>query len=245
MSVLDEGIAAVTPPEIDEERAQARTKARSLAGSSGWLAMIKKADAAIQSRLTRRYREEITDRSRNGAGGLNAAQFLVRETLNDGSPVTIRAARPDDKERIVTAFRALAPQSIYARFFHAKPELSKQELRQLTEIDSVSAVVLLATIGERQQETVTGVGRYVANGGSAEVAFVVADDYVGRGIASRLLHHLTHIARENGMTKFEADVLEDNAAMLAVLRDSGLPMTTTHADGLTHVTLLLCNPEAP
>ena len=174
---------------------------------------------------------------------MNAAQFLVRETLNDRSPVTIRAARPEDKERIVTAFQALAPQSIYARFFHAKTELSEQELRQLTEIDYVSAVVLLATIGARQQEALIGLGRYVASGESAEVAFVVADDHIGRGIGGRLLHHLTHIARENGMTKFEADVLEDNVAMLAVFRDSGLPMTTTHADGVTHVTLVLCSPQ--
>ena len=170
---------------------------------------------------------------------MKAAQFLVRETLNDGSPVTIRAVRPDDKERIVTAFLALAPQSVYARFFHPKTELSEQELRQLTEIDFVSAVVLLATIGSQPEETVIGLGRYAAGGGSAEVAFVVADDYAGRGIGGRLLDHLTQIARENGIAKFEADVLEDNAAMLAVFRESGLPMTTTHADGITHVTLLL------
>ena len=69
---------------------------------------------------------------------MNAAQYLVRETLNDGSPVTIRAARPDDKQRILTAFLALEPHSIYARFFHAKTELSEQELRQLTEIDYVA-----------------------------------------------------------------------------------------------------------
>ncbi len=168
---------------------------------------------------------------------MKTSQYLVRETLNDGSPVTIRAARPDDKERIVTAFLALGPRSIYARFFHAKTELSEQELRQLTEIDFVGAVVLLATIGAQLPETLIGLGRYVASGRSAEVAFVVADDYAGRGIGGRLLHHLTQIARENGLARFEADVLEDNAAMLAVFRDSGLPMTTTHADGITHVTL--------
>jgi GNAT superfamily N-acetyltransferase len=94
-------------------------------------------------------------------------------------------------------------------------------------------------IGSPPQETVIGLGRYAASGGSAEVAFVVADGYAGRGIGGRLLDHLTLIARENGMAKFEADVLEDNAAMLAVFRDSGLPMTTTYADGIAHVTLLL------
>ena len=170
----------------------------------------------------------------------NAKQFLVQETLDDGTAVTIRAVRPDDKARIVKAFLALEPHSIYARFFYAKTELSEQELRQLTEIDYVSAVVLLATIGSPSQETVIGLGRYAASGSSAEVAFVVEEDYAGRGIASRLLQHLTQIARENGVAKFEADVLGDNAAMLAVFRHSGLTVTTTTpSDGVTHVTLLI------
>jgi len=170
---------------------------------------------------------------------LNAAQYFVLETLNDGTAVTIRSVRPDDKARILKAFLALEPSSIYARFFHAKTELSEQELRQLTEIDRVSGVVLLTTIEAQQQETVIGLGRYAASGRGAEVAFVVEEDYAGRGIAARLLHHLTHIARESGIAKFEADVLADNAPMLAVFRDSGLTMTTTQSAGVVHVTLLL------
>ncbi len=170
---------------------------------------------------------------------MKAAYYLVQETLSDGSVVTIRAVRPDDKERILKAFRALEPHSIYARFFHAKTELSEQELRQLTEIDYVNAVVLLATIGAPHQEVVIGLGRYAASGRSAEIAFVIEEDYGGRGIAGRLLHHLTDIARDNVIEEFEADVLANNAPMLAVFRNSGLPMTSAHTDGVMHVTLLL------
>lgn len=177
------------------------------------------------------------------SGMATVAQYWVQETLRDGNAVTLRAVRPDDKERIVTAFQALEPSSIYARFFHAKTELSEHELRQLTEIDYESAVVLLATVGALQQETVIGLGRYFASDRSAEVAFVVEEDYAGRGIAGRLLHHLTRIARGNMVAKFEADVLHDNAPMLAVFRGSGLPMTTTHGDGVIHVTLLLGGQE--
>jgi GNAT superfamily N-acetyltransferase len=180
----------------------------------------------------------VTD-AHAGPSKSNANQFRVQETLDDGTAVTIRAVRPDDKSRIVKAFLALEPHSIYARFFYAKTELSEQELRQLTEIDYVSAVVLLATIGIPPQETVIGLGRYAASGPSAEIAFVVEEDYAGRGIAKRLLQHLTQIARENGVAKFEADVLGDNAPMLAVFRHSGLTMTTTHSDAVTHVTLLI------
>ncbi len=40
MSVLDQVIAAVTPPESDEARQEARAKARAVAGPGGWFATI-------------------------------------------------------------------------------------------------------------------------------------------------------------------------------------------------------------
>jgi hypothetical protein len=40
MSLLDKVIAAVTPPESDEARAEARSKARAAAGSGTWFSMI-------------------------------------------------------------------------------------------------------------------------------------------------------------------------------------------------------------
>ena len=49
MSVLDKVIAVVTPLESDEERAEARVKARSLAGSSGWFAIILAHHVEIES----------------------------------------------------------------------------------------------------------------------------------------------------------------------------------------------------
>ena len=98
-------------------------------------------------------------------------------------------------------------------------------------------VVLVATIESGKQETIVGLGRYARSGPSAEIAFTVEEDYQGRGIASRLLLELTHIARDNGILRFEADVLADNAPMLDVLHHSGLPMREAEADGVVHVTL--------
>ena len=34
----------------------------------------------------------------------NVAAYLAKEALKDGNEVTIRAMRPDDKERLVKAF---------------------------------------------------------------------------------------------------------------------------------------------
>ena len=97
----------------------------------------------------------------------------------------------------------------------------------------------MATVGSGDQETIVGLGGYVRSGAAAEIAFAVEEDFQGRGIASRLLRQLAAIARANGITQFEADVLAENTPMLAVLRNSGLRMRTSHGQGVVHATLLL------
>jgi len=168
---------------------------------------------------------------------MNAAGYRSVEQLRNGMPVTIRAIRPDDKARVVKAFHALEPNSVYTRFFSAKKALSAEDLKRLTEVDHVRDVALVATIGT--EETLIGGGRYVSSGAAAEIAFTVEEDYQGQGIASRLLRHLVNIARANRIPRFEAYVLPGNESMLGVFRRSGLPTTQKRADGQWLVTLEL------
>ncbi len=153
--------------------------------------------------------------------------------------VSIRAVRPDDRERIVQAFRRLDRSSVYLRFFSFKKELEDEELRRVTECDGASEVVLVATVGSGEGEIIVALGEYVRSGPAAHIAFAVEEDFQGRGIASRLLRQLAAIARANGITQREADVLAENTPMLAVFRHSGLRMQTSHAQGVVHATLLL------
>jgi len=155
------------------------------------------------------------------------------------SEITMRAVRPDDKERIVRAFQALDRGSVYLRFFSHKKALSNEELRRVTECDGASAAVLVATVGSGDREIIVGLGEYVRSGAAADIAFAVEEDFQGRGIASRLLQKLADIARANGILQFEADVLAENAPMLAVLRNNGLRMRTSHEQAVIHATLFL------
>ncbi|HUL93197.1 MAG TPA: GNAT family N-acetyltransferase [Burkholderiales bacterium] len=170
---------------------------------------------------------------------LNAAEHLILESLGDPRGVMIRGIRPDDRERIVKAFRALDLRSIYLRFFFHKKELGDEELHRLCEPGRAREVVQVATIGSGSQETIIGLGHYVRSGASADIAFIVEEDYRGRGIASSLLQHLTHIAREDGILQFEADVFAENTPMLNVLHHSGLRADVRASDGIVHVTLFL------
>jgi RimJ/RimL family protein N-acetyltransferase len=196
---------------------------------------------------------------------IDARSYSVEETLKNGTAVRIRGVRADDKKRISEAFRNLETESIYKRFFQHKKALTDEELKAATEVDFENEVALMVTrksqlafsieeapcsrtgfftIGEKETETVIGAGRYVAfdSAGAqrnAEVAFTVEEDYHGQGIAGLLLRHLACIAREKGVSQFEAEVLPENRGMLAVFKRSGFPMKQAYDEGVVHVTLSL------
>jgi acetyl coenzyme A synthetase (ADP forming)-like protein len=71
----------------------------------------------------------------------------------------------------------------------------------------------------------------------AEVAFTIADLAQGSGIGTRLLERLAEIARENGIERFEADVLADNQRMLDVFLGSGFEVTMGSREGVVQVSL--------
>jgi GNAT superfamily N-acetyltransferase len=171
--------------------------------------------------------------------------FGVTATLRNGAVVTIRLLRPDDREKVAAAVRKLDPESIYTRLFSRRAELTEKGLNRIMTVEPGREVVLLVTAGAGADETVVGSGRYVAShapgtpGRTAEVAFLVAKDYQGLGIASRLLAHMASLAREAGIAAFEADVLAENKSMLAVFARSGLPMQKRSEGGVVHVRLAL------
>ena len=175
---------------------------------------------------------------------IDVRNYSVEETLKNGTTVKIRGVRADDKKRISEAFRNLETESIYKRFFQYKKALTDEELKAATEVDFENEVALMVTIWEKQTETIIGAGRYVAFDAagaqrSAEVAFMVEEDYQGLGIASITLRHLAGIAKDKGVAQFHAEVLQENRGMLAVFKRSGFPMKQESAEGVVHVTLSL------
>jgi len=75
------------------------------------------------------------------------------------------------------------------------------------------------------------------------VAFLIEDAFQGLGIASLLFKHLVAIARNSGMTQFEAEVLPSNEAMLKVFVRSGIPVTRTATRDSVHVLMELTAEE--
>ena len=90
-------------------------------------------------------------------------------------------------------------------------------------IDYQRDMVILATIGDQTKETVVGIGQYGVDrkAHTAEAAFVVQDDYQGKGIGTELLSYLTFLAKKQGLMGFTAEVLVENEPMLRLFEGMG------------------------
>jgi GNAT superfamily N-acetyltransferase len=190
------------------------------------------------------------DQVYNAALMADLRNYYAQETLKDGTPVTIRAIRKDDKKRILCAFKALDREAVYRRFFSPKQALTDAELEQVTEVDFRQVVALVTTVSRADgDEIIIGDGRYAADKRTkperAELAFIVAKPYRERGIASILLRHLARIAQDAGLSAFEADVIAFNEPMLAMLQHSGIPICRRREGNIIHVTLSLRSAQGP
>ena len=140
---------------------------------------------------------------------------------------------------------AMSPDNIYLRFFSMSPSAAEWEARRVCREPDSDHAALLAW----QDGRLVGVGAYELAGkpGVAEVAFAVADDMHGRGIASLLLEHLVWRARQRGLQAFTGETLAENSAMLRMFADAtcgeaapaGLPAKRRIAGGTVELTFPL------
>ena len=61
----------------------------------------------------------------------------------------------------------------------------------------------------------------------AEIAVEVADSHQRRGVGAQLVHELSLLAADDGITHFTATVLAENRAVLGLMRHSGWRILTT------------------
>ncbi len=171
---------------------------------------------------------------------LNVEKYSATEPLRDGRRIEIRALRPDDRADMLAAVRRASAQSLYRRFFGPKRSFTDEETAFFVNVDFINQVALVALIDEGGRSEIAGGGRYiVVQPGQAEVAFVVVDEYQGRGIGRALMRHLSNIARAAGLRTLIAEVLPENIPMLQLFKTSGLELSTRREDQVVYVTISL------
>jgi CRP-like cAMP-binding protein len=146
--------------------------------------------------------------------------------LRDGTELLLRPALPGDSARSVRSQVEFSGESLYRRFMTAR-EPSQVLMDYLFEVDYVDHFVWALTDGEEDGNVVAD-ARFVrdeADASVAEIAFLVGDDYQGKGAGAFLLKALAIAARAAGVGRFTARVLSDNTPMRAVLDSFGAKWT--------------------
>jgi acetate---CoA ligase (ADP-forming) len=160
--------------------------------------------------------------------------------LRDGSTMRFRPPVPEDVAGLLDFFRGLSDRSLYLRF-HGHPSVDEHLVEPMLESDWGERGALLGTKDER----VVAVANYVRlrDVRTAEVAFAVADDFQGRGIATRLLERLAAAAASVGIEQFLAEVMLGNDAMLRVFAEAGFQTKRETVSGTVEVRLSLAPTE--
>ncbi|MDX2052805.1 MAG: GNAT family N-acetyltransferase [Polyangiaceae bacterium] len=157
------------------------------------------------------------------------------ERLLGGGTVLIRPIKLTDEEALQRLFYELSDESIYARFLMYKRAHPHEEIQQLVDSDYQNSMGLV--VCEPEGSEIIGMCRYDVEAATklAEIAFVVRDDWQGRGIGTLLLQRMSEIAKARGVVGFCAEVLVSNKPMLMVFHRSGLQVRTQRDGAVYHL----------
>jgi ribosomal protein S18 acetylase RimI-like enzyme len=152
----------------------------------------------------------------------------LEETIRiDDVEVTIRPSKPVDERRIQEHFYSLDKTDIIARFFHEKTTFVTDEVGDVSQVDYIKDLTIVAVIGEFGFGQVVGIGEYLLDPASnmAEIAFSVSGRFKRKGLGKILIRKLCQAARENGILGLFAYTSPDNSGMIKLF--STLPYKVT------------------
>jgi len=159
--------------------------------------------------------------------------FETTMTTKGGSELIVRPIRPTDEEMLSDMFYDLSDQTIINRFFSMLKSMPHRKLQQFCCVDYDSEISLVALTKEGVKQKVVGLGSYHLNPAThrAEIAFMMADAWQGKGIGTYMMQELVKIAKSKKIKGFTAEVFRDNVAMIALMHKAGVEPKSTIVNG--------------
>ncbi len=169
-----------------------------------------------------------------GKKGEYPEELETYRTTRSNLEILLRPVKISDEPLLKDFFYSLSDQSLYRRFISLRKDMPHERLQDFVIIDYTRETVILAVISEDEKEEVVGMGQYGINEvtHTAEVAFVVRDDYQNKRIGTELLKYLTYLAKKQGLLGFTAEVLTENRAMLHLFEKMGFDIEKRTGGGV-------------
>ena len=151
------------------------------------------------------------------------------ETLKDGTQIFFRPVKPTDEPAMSEMLYSLSRESVRTRYFTYTMTFPHRAVQQLTNIDYRNDLAIVGCVPSPSGQEIVAVAQYYLDPqtGSAEIAFLVQDEWQKRGMGTFLLEYLAQTARQRGVKRFYAKVLPTNRPMLNIFHNSGYNVSTS------------------
>jgi len=144
-------------------------------------------------------------------------------TLRDGTEIFFRPIKPVDEASLSEMLYSLSEASVRTRYMTRTVAFPHKDVQQLTNIDYKDNLAIVGVVPGIGGEEIVAITQYYLDPKtqSAEVAFLVQDEWQQKGMGTFLLDYITQVAKQRGVKRFYAKVLPENRAMLAIFQNSG------------------------
>ncbi len=143
------------------------------------------------------------------------------KTFKGGLEVRFRPIKTSDEDMMRRLFYEFSDESKYLRYFAKVPFMPHREMQKYVNVDYTQTVSIVGVVTHDRTERIIAEARYSydIHDKMHEMAFLVDEEYGGRGIATFLTNYLIRIARARGITRLCANVLSQNDKMLKVFQN--------------------------
>ncbi len=177
------------------------------------------------------YRDQAFVDGKSGEYPSELETFRVTRTNLE---IFFRPVKISDEPLLKDLFYSLSDKSMYRRFISARLDMPHERLQDFVTIDYSREIVILAFIQGTEPDILAGMGQYLINEDShtAELAFVINDQYQNLGIGKEILLYLALLAKNHGLLGFTAEVLLENAPMLRLFESMGFDIEKHRSEGI-------------
>ncbi|MCP4131723.1 MAG: GNAT family N-acetyltransferase [bacterium] len=155
--------------------------------------------------------------------------------FKDGIELKIRPIKQSDEDMMRRLFYTFSDEDIYLRYFTNIRTMPHKNMQKYCAIDYTKVLSIVAVLQQGNSERIVAEGRYAEYPieKTHEIAFLVDEEFQGKGVASFLVNYLIRTARERSIPKLTAYVLRQNQKMIRIMQKADVePKIST--DGETY-----------
>jgi len=173
------------------------------------------------------------------SGSLYPSKVCSSHEFKDGLKICFRPIKPSDEDKMRLLFYRFSDQAVYYRYFTPIRTMPHKKMQEYVNVDYRLIMSIVGIVDVSGTEKIVAEARYARTkqDAFADTAFIVDEEYQGKGIASYLFELLIRVAREEGIRGFTADVLATNKAMLKVYEKAPFPVQAVLSNGVYELTI--------